>query len=608
MITQLRVTMRVAAFTAWGAMLSTLAPFGAHADSTQVRAKPYVGQRYVSLFPKDRAQVEAIWSASTVLEPHDPALVEHRVAIRPEALRALQDAGIQARVLDDDVQRLVDESYARLLTASRASYSGALPEWFNKVQPLTEVYTYLDQLAKDAAGRATVRVIGKANKNDIKVIRISSAASDEGRGSVLITGTHHAREWISPMVVMGYVWSLTSQYGSDPAVTKIVDNLNIYIVPVLNPDGYVLTFDGERLRRTNLSTSCEAGVDLNRNWDAKDWGKSNFGACGTETYCGPNADSEPETKLARALGDSLAKPLLYIDVHSGGNAIMTPYAANRTVAKMYEAAKAAADTYGKESGLRVQPGIVIAQGAGGGALDYFQERWDDRQGIAFVVELPAGPGRSTFDIPSDGIPANVEKNAKALNAVLAKLADANPAPGSAGAGAAGMSAAGSGATNTGAAGMGAAGMGTAGVSGGSGSPNTAVGTAGTSAGAAGNTAATGSAGTSTQAATPSSGSAGVSGTPNTPVGSMTVGVTAMPGAGNTGATGRTSNPVGTAGQIAQVSMPRAPADNADSSGSGCSSISLGSQQHPHGKQVLAWMLFLLALRCRWTQRRARSLA
>ncbi|HTU61495.1 MAG TPA: hypothetical protein VMF89_23730, partial [Polyangiales bacterium] len=62
-----------------------------------------------------------------MLEPHDPALVEHHVVIRPEALRTLQRAGIQARVLDDDVQRLVDESYARMRAPSRASYSGAVP-------------------------------------------------------------------------------------------------------------------------------------------------------------------------------------------------------------------------------------------------------------------------------------------------------------------------------------------------------------------------------------------------------------------------------------------------------------------------------------------------
>lgn len=79
-----RVTLSMAIFVAWSAML----PFSAHADNRHARLRPYVGQRYASFFPKDWAQVEAIWiSASVVLEPHDRALVEHLVAIRPEALR-----------------------------------------------------------------------------------------------------------------------------------------------------------------------------------------------------------------------------------------------------------------------------------------------------------------------------------------------------------------------------------------------------------------------------------------------------------------------------------------------------------------------------------------
>jgi hypothetical protein len=268
---------------------------------------------------------------------------------------------------------------------------------------------------------------------------------------------------------------------------------------------------------------------------------------------------------------------------------MTPYAANRTVAKMYEQAKAAADVYGKIADLRVEPGIVLAQGAGGGALDFFQESWDDKQGITFVVELPPGPGRSTFDIPSDGIPANVDRNAKALTATLERLADANPAPvGAAGMGAAGMGGA-SGAATAGAAGVsGAAGQGAAGGAG----RSTMVGAAGTVAGAAGQTAVAGSAGPSTQIATPATGSAGVN---TMAVGSLT---------GNAGVTGGSPNVVGTAGQVAQPGVPRAPTEPSES---GCSSISLGSQ-HARGKHAWALIMFLFTLRYGWSKRRTRSAA
>ena len=398
----------------------------ADGSSEALRSRPYASQLYVSLTPSSMSQVEAIWQrASVVISPEVPAVVEHHVAIDAVALRALQAAGIHARVLDPDLQRLVDESYARWLTPSQTGYAGGLPAWFNQVQPLTAIYALLDEMAKDAPERVSVSVVGKAYENDIKVIRISSAATDGDRATVLVTGTHHAREWISPMVVMGYAWSLVEQYDSDPAVRKAVDNLNIYIVPVQNPDSYIRTFSGDRLRRTNQSPSCRDGVDLNRNWPAKDWSK-NTGACGTETYCGPRATSEPETQATKSFGDSLTKPVLYVDVHSGGNAVMIPYAANNTRPKMYAQAKAAAETYGSLVGLTAEAGIIIAQGGGGGAFDYFQESWDEKRGIAFVVELP--PGRANvFDVPSEGIPSTVEKHIKGLVTVLEKLADENPA-------------------------------------------------------------------------------------------------------------------------------------------------------------------------------------
>ena len=417
----------------------------ANADgSAAQRSRPYANQAYVSLTPTTMSQVEAIWqSASVVIAPEAPAVVEHHVAIDPVALRALQAAGIHARVLDPDLQRLVDESYARWLTPSQTGYVGGLTAWFNQVQPLDAIYKLLDDMAKEAPARVSVSVVGKAYQNEIKVIRISSAATDGDRATVLVTGTHHAREWISPMVVMGYAWSLVERYDSDPEIKKAVDNLNIYIVPVQNPDSYVRTFSGDRLRRTNQSPSCQGGVDLNRNWPAKDWSK-NTGVCGTETYCGPKATSEPETQATKSFGDSLTKPVLYIDVHSGGNAIMLPYAANNTRPKMYDQAKAAADAYASFVKLTVEPGIIIAQAAGGGAFDYFQESWDEKRGVAFVVELPPGSANE-FDVPPEGIPSTVEKNIDGFVAVLQKLADENPASvATSDAGGVGMSATGDG--------------------------------------------------------------------------------------------------------------------------------------------------------------------
>lgn len=68
--------------------------------------------------------------------------------------------------------------------------------------------------------------------------------------------------------------------GTDPTVTSLIDNVDFYIVPVLNPDGYRYTWTQDRLWRKNRSArrcslaqgfgsyqSCCQGVDLNRNFD-----------------------------------------------------------------------------------------------------------------------------------------------------------------------------------------------------------------------------------------------------------------------------------------------------------------------------------------------------
>jgi len=48
----------------------------------------------------------------------------------------------------------------------------------------------------------------------------------------------HAREVITPEVLIYYMRHLTDNYGSDPEVTYLVDNREMWFTCVLNPDGY----------------------------------------------------------------------------------------------------------------------------------------------------------------------------------------------------------------------------------------------------------------------------------------------------------------------------------------------------------------------------------
>ncbi len=156
--------------------------------------------------------------------------------------------------------------------------------------------------------------IGKTtNGEDIVAIKISAGARftrDGSKPSVLYLGAQHAREWITPEMNRRLMHYFLDNYSSDRKVRKLVNERELWIVPVANPDGYDFTFTaGQRLWRKNLrdnngdgTIAPGDGVDLNRNYAYK-WGYDNEGSSpnpASETYRGPGPNSEPETKALDA--------------------------------------------------------------------------------------------------------------------------------------------------------------------------------------------------------------------------------------------------------------------------------------------------------------------
>ncbi len=119
----------------------------------------------------------------------------------------------------------------------------------------------------------------------------------------------HAREWATHETMLYMAEHLTTQYATDPKVKRIVDNSVVWLIPIVNPDGYAFSWTNIRMWRKNRrinpvsnctnnpNTSTCCGVDLNRNY-AFNWGFDTQGSSGNacaETYRGPSAASEPET-------------------------------------------------------------------------------------------------------------------------------------------------------------------------------------------------------------------------------------------------------------------------------------------------------------------------
>lgn len=164
---------------------------------------------------------------------------------------------------------------------------------------------------------------------DLLALKISDHVGvNEGEAQVLFMGCHHAREVISPEMPYLFAEYLLDNYGVDPDITALVDDREIWIAPMINPDGHQYVVDGETFWRKNRRNNGDGtfGVDLNRNypfaWGYDDVGSSPFTS--SETYRGPSAGSEPEIQGVVGLFQANAFTMA-LSFHSYGRMYLYPW-------------------------------------------------------------------------------------------------------------------------------------------------------------------------------------------------------------------------------------------------------------------------------------------
>jgi len=134
---------------------------------------------------------------------------------------------------------------------------------------------------------------------------------------------HHAREVMTSEIARDMIDYLTSKYATDAQVKNWVDNLEIWIVPMVNPDGIAAVFSVDNMWRRNRHPGCP--VDVNRNYNFL-WGACNgsTASCTDDTNRGSAGDSEPETQAIVALTAQL-RPFFALTYHSYGQYILYSY-------------------------------------------------------------------------------------------------------------------------------------------------------------------------------------------------------------------------------------------------------------------------------------------
>jgi len=193
----------------------------------------------------------------------------------------------------------------------------------------TEMAAFLDQVVANYPSLAKKVLLQGTLYEGQKVwaIKITKDVDlPNERPVFLLDAQHHAREVMTAEITRDAIDYLTSRYATDTQVQNWVDNLNIWVIPVVNPDGAKYVFTTDNSWRGNRHPACP--VDNNRNYGVY-WGACNgsSGLCGDETYRGAAADSEPETQAVEAFTQE-GRPFFALSYHSYGQYILYSYGCN----------------------------------------------------------------------------------------------------------------------------------------------------------------------------------------------------------------------------------------------------------------------------------------
>jgi carboxypeptidase T len=202
---------------------------------------------------------------------------------------------------------------------------------------LQDAYEALDTLAALYPNLVTVKApIGSyttAEGRPIYWVKISdNANTNEGEPEILFDAAHHAREAVTVSQLIYFMYYLCENYASNAEVKRLVDNIEFYFVPVVNPDGYQYNYitdpTGGGLWRKNRRNNGgnTFGVDLNRNYGTG-WGFNNIGSSATpssSTYRGTAGFSEPETQAMRDFCNA-HEFTFAMNYHSFSNLLIYPW-------------------------------------------------------------------------------------------------------------------------------------------------------------------------------------------------------------------------------------------------------------------------------------------
>ncbi len=246
-----------------------------------------------------------------LLEPHNQTGDKIVALVSKEQQQMLLAQGWQVQV-DEEQTRLFDR--------------WALLSYLDSYQTVEDIHTMFYQMEQQYPTLARVEDFGDSWERvqygsergyDLLALRMTSQRHTGEKPVFFLMAAIHAREMVSAEIATRFITMLLEGYGTDATITWLLDEHEVLVVPIANPDGRKLAEQGY-FQRKNVNDqygggcavppimSNHTGVDLNRNFGYQ-WGTvvgPDTDPC-EQTFPGDVAASEPETQAIQQFITSL---------------------------------------------------------------------------------------------------------------------------------------------------------------------------------------------------------------------------------------------------------------------------------------------------------------